>query len=40
MNTVKAHRKTAVGFASQAVAAAIAYSEADPFRIALSNLGL
>jgi hypothetical protein len=32
MNMVKAHRKTAIGFASQAVAAAVL--------IALSNLGL
>jgi hypothetical protein len=32
MNMVKAHRQTAIGFASQAVAAAMA--------IALSNLGL
>jgi hypothetical protein len=32
LNMIKAHRKTAIGFASQAVAAAIA--------IALSNLGL
>jgi hypothetical protein len=39
MNVVKARQKSAIGFASQAVAAAIVCSEADPFRIALSNLG-